>query len=117
MSTAFLLPLPLLRRSMQTAMKKLIAPVVVLAVALAAAHVLLLMLPAAQCYWLNPEIYDAGGLSRRAFPEGFVFGTAASAYQVEGMAKQGGRGPSIWDAFIEVPGKKLQSSLPCIEKK
>jgi len=89
---------------MQTAMKKLIAPVVVLAVALAAAHVLLLMLPAAQCYWLNPEIYDAGGLSRRAFPEGFVFGTAASAYQVEGMAKQGGRGPSIWDAFIEVPG-------------
>jgi beta-glucosidase len=91
---------------MQTAMKKLIAPVVVLAVALAAAHVLLLMLPAAQCYWLNPEIYDTGGLSRRAFPEGFVFGTAASAYQVEGMAKQGGRGPSIWDAFIEVPGSK-----------
>ncbi|PUZ73249.1 hypothetical protein GQ55_2G458900 [Panicum hallii var. hallii] len=83
-------------------MKKLTAQVLVLAAA--AAHILLLTLPAAQCYWLNPEIYDAGGLSRRAFPEGFVFGTAASAYQVEGMAKQGGRGPSIWDAFIEVPG-------------
>ncbi|KAF7008469.1 hypothetical protein CFC21_023214, partial [Triticum aestivum] len=40
-----------------------------------------------------------GGLSRRGFPAGFVFGTAASAYQVEGMARQGGRGPSIWDAF------------------
>ena len=71
----------------------------------AAAHHGLLPLPTALCYWLNPEIYDAGGLSRRAFPEGFVFGTAASAYQVEGMAKHGGRGPSIWDAFIEVPGK------------
>ncbi|GJN33302.1 hypothetical protein PR202_gb21885 [Eleusine coracana subsp. coracana] len=70
---------------------------------IAVAHVLL-TLPTAQCYWLNPEIYDTGGLSRRAFPDGFVFGTAASAYQVEGMAKQGGRGPSIWDAFIATPG-------------
>ncbi|CAN6169068.1 unnamed protein product [Urochloa humidicola] len=82
-------------------MKKLTAQVVALAVA---THVLLLTLPTARCYWLNPEIYDTGGLSRREFPEGFVFGTAASAYQVEGMAKRGGRGPSIWDAFIEVPG-------------
>ena len=60
---------------------------------------------------------DTGGLSRDAFPKGFVFGTATSAFQVEGAAASGGRGPSIWDAFIEVPGKKLQSSLPCIEKK
>jgi beta-glucosidase len=85
---------------MQRSMKKLPAPAVVLA---AAAHVLLLTLPTARC--VNPEIYDAGGLSRRAFPAGFVFGTAASAYQVEGMAKQGGRGPSIWDAFVGVPGE------------
>ena len=48
----------------------------------------------------------AAAITRGDFPEGFVFGTAASAYQVEGMAKHGGRGPSIWDAFIEVPGKQ-----------
>ncbi|KAM3331671.1 hypothetical protein ACQJBY_027548 [Aegilops geniculata] len=46
-----------------------------------------------------------GGLSRASFPKGFVFGTATSAYQVEGMATGGGRGPSIWDAFAHTSGK------------
>ncbi|KAL3570781.1 hypothetical protein D5086_028030 [Populus alba] len=45
----------------------------------------------------------AGGL-RQGFPKGFVFGTATSAYQVEGMADKDGRGPSIWDAFVKIPG-------------
>ncbi|CAL9048569.1 unnamed protein product [Musa banksii] len=56
---------------------------------------------------INPR-FAAGAhshqLNRDAFPEGFVFGTAASAYQVEGMALKGGRGPCIWDAFVRVPG-------------
>lgn len=46
-----------------------------------------------------------GDLSRGSFPKGFVFGTATSAYQVEGMANGDGRGPSIWDAFVKIPGK------------
>ncbi|CAM0875276.1 unnamed protein product [Alopecurus aequalis] len=45
------------------------------------------------------------GLSRKSFPKGFVFGTATSAYQVEGMAAGGGRGPSVWDVLAHTPGK------------
>lgn len=52
-----------------------------------------------------------GGLSRSAFPKGFVFGTATSAYQVEGAASTNGRGPSIWDAFAHTPGSEIVSCL------
>ncbi|XP_052299545.1 beta-glucosidase 43-like isoform X3 [Citrus sinensis] len=48
--------------------------------------------------------FDTGGLSRKSFPEGFVFGTATSAYQVEGMADKDGRGPCIWDVYAHTPG-------------
>ncbi|CAN1263521.1 Beta-glucosidase 24 [Linum perenne] len=43
--------------------------------------------------------------NRSIFPPGFVFGTASSAYQYEGAAAEGGRGPSIWDTFVKLPGK------------
>lgn len=56
--------------------------------------------------WPETVDLDSGGLSRETFPKGFVFGTATSAYQVEGMANKDGRGPSIWDVFIKTPGIK-----------
>lgn len=40
-----------------------------------------------------------------SFPTGFVWGTATSAYQVEGAVHDDGRGPSIWDTFSHTPGK------------
>lgn len=39
-----------------------------------------------------------------AFPAGFDWGFAASAYQIEGAAREDGRGPSVWDTFARVPG-------------
>ncbi|MFD6261447.1 GH1 family beta-glucosidase [Micromonospora chalcea] len=43
-------------------------------------------------------------MSNVRFPEGFVWGGATAAYQIEGAARDYGRGPSIWDTFSRTPG-------------
>ncbi len=40
----------------------------------------------------------------KRFPDGFEFGTATSAYQIEGAVADGGRGPSVWDMFCQKDG-------------
>ena len=39
------------------------------------------------------------------FPSDFIWGAAASSYQIEGATDVDGRGLSIWDTFSKTPGK------------
>ncbi|KAM7472465.1 hypothetical protein LguiA_010648 [Lonicera macranthoides] len=45
--------------------------------------------------------------NRSSFPDDFVFGAASAAYQIEGAAKEGGRGPNIWDTFTHNHPEKI----------
>ena len=43
--------------------------------------------------------------SSPAFPPDFTWGAATSSYQIEGAARTGGRGSSVWDMLCARPGR------------
>jgi beta-glucosidase len=47
-------------------------------------------------------------ISRAEFPDGFLFGAATAAYQIEGSGF-GGAGPCHWDTFAATPGNVIRA--------
>ena len=45
-----------------------------------------------------------------SFKDGFLWGSASAAYQIEGAFDTDGKGPSIWDQWAHLPGKTFEGT-------
>ena len=46
----------------------------------------------------------------KPFPNDFLWGSASAAYQVEGAWNEDGKGVSVWDEFVKIPGKTFKGT-------
>ena len=46
----------------------------------------------------------------KGFPKDFLWGSASAAYQVEGAWDEDGKGVSVWDQFVRIPGKTFKAT-------
>lgn len=44
------------------------------------------------------------------FPSDFLWGSASAAYQIEGAYDEDGKGLSVWDNFVRIPGKTFKGT-------
>lgn len=58
-------------------------------------------------HWSDIKAHDPKAIADR-FSTDFVWGVATASYQIEGATRADGRGPSIWDAFSNMPGRVYQ---------
>ena len=58
---------------------------------------------------MSPEDQLSHHLAQR-FPAHFIWGVATSSFQIEGAAREDGKGESIWDRFCTVPGAIADAS-------
>lgn len=49
-------------------------------------------------------------MSEKPFPSDFLWGSASAAYQVEGAHDADGKGPSLWDHWVRLPGKTYRGT-------
>ena len=47
----------------------------------------------------------------KKFPKDFIFGGATAAYQVEGATREDGRGPCVWDDYMNRPGSRFNGDV------
>lgn len=53
---------------------------------------------------------DAADLQRSSFPSSFQWGVSTASFQIEGAAREDGRGPSVWDTFCATAGNIADGS-------